>query len=222
MSRSISEENYLKAIYAICSEEGKGASTNAIAKRLDTRASSVTDMIRKLSEKGYVNYRKYKGTELTKNGEEIALNIIRKHRLWEVFLVDKLHFGWEEVHEVAEQLEHIRSPKLIQRLDTFLEHPQYDPHGDPIPDENGVIKERKSVLLSELENGQQGLIIGVTDTSPEFLQFLKDRGLTIGTEVTLKNRYDFDGSVEIDISGNGSMMLSDMVNRNISISLTNE
>lgn len=222
MSRSVSEENYLKTIYAICLEEGKGASTNAISQRLDTRASSVTDMIRKLSDKGYVHYKKYKGTVLTEKGKEIALNIIRKHRLWEVFLVEKLHFGWEEVHEVAEQLEHIRSPKLIQRLDTFLDHPQFDPHGDPIPDENGVIKERKSVILSELSVGQKGYIIGVTDTSPEFLEFLKDRGLTIGTEVTLIDRFEFDGSVEIDIRDNGKIMLSDIVNRNISVSLSNE
>ncbi|HIE45471.1 MAG TPA: metal-dependent transcriptional regulator, partial [Flavobacteriaceae bacterium] len=131
---SITEENYLKAIFSLESNSGTVISTNHIAKKLETKASSVTDMIKKLALKNLLVYTKYKGVSLSSQGRKIATSIVRKHRLWETFLVDKLGFNWDEVHDIAEQLEHIKSDKLILKLDSYLEYPQSDPHGDPIPD----------------------------------------------------------------------------------------
>ena len=162
---SQSEENYLKAIFHLTTAEKKGISTNAIAEKLATKPSSDTDMIRKLSDKKVVSYKKYYGVSLTNSGRKIAANIVRKHRLWEVFLVEKLHFSWDEVHDVAEQLEHIQSPKLIQQLDHFLGFPTQDPHGDPIPDENGKITDRTDVMLASLDVNESCLLMGVKDSS---------------------------------------------------------
>jgi DtxR family Mn-dependent transcriptional regulator len=134
---TLAEENYLKAIFHIEQETGKGASTSSISKSLNTRAASVSDMLRKLAEKKLISYEKYYGANLTNKGRHIAIMTIRRHRLWETFLVEKLNFGWDEVHEVAEDLEHIKSDQLINALDTFLGYPELDPHGDPIPDANG-------------------------------------------------------------------------------------
>lgn len=143
------EENYLKAIYHLGENGALNVSTNAIAEVMNTKASSVTDMVKKLSEKAYVNYKKYQGVTLTKEGQKVAISIIRKHRLWEVFLVEKLNFTWDEVHEVAEQLEHIKSDKLIRELDVFLEFPSHDPHGDPIPDQDGNFKDfEKNIIIA--------------------------------------------------------------------------
>ncbi|MGB5928452.1 MAG: metal-dependent transcriptional regulator, partial [Cyclobacteriaceae bacterium] len=150
---SLAEENYLKAIYHLSTEDEGNVSTNAISETLNTKPASVSDMLRKLSGKELVSYRKYQGVSLTPSGRKVALQVIRKHRLWEVFLVDKLNFNWDEVHDVAEQLEHIQSPLLIHQLDEFLGHPAYDPHGDPIPDENGGFPEKEQSPLSELTVG---------------------------------------------------------------------
>ena len=152
---SFAEENYLKAIYHLENEIKGGVSTNAIAKKMETKPSSVTDMVQKLADKKLLSYVKYRGSFLTRYGKIIAANIIRKHRLWEVFLVKKLNFQWDEVHDMAEQLEHIQSDKLISRLDQFLEHPDFDPHGDPIPDEKGNIKPSDKKLLSKLEKNHK-------------------------------------------------------------------
>ena len=162
---TFSEENYLKAIYHLTLSSDAEVSTNAIAEMMETKASSVTDMLKKLSEKGLVNYKKYQGVSLTVNGKLAAKMIVRKHRLWEVFLVDKLDFSWDEVHDIAEQLEHIKSEKLINKLDDFLGNPTEDPHGDPIPDANGKIISTEKQLLSELSENQIGICVGVTDTS---------------------------------------------------------
>lgn len=216
--RTISEENYLKAIFTISQYHGSAASTNAIAERLETRASSVTDMVRKLSEKGLVAYQKYKGVMLTDAGNQIALNIIRKHRLWEVFLVEKLHFGWEEVHEIAEQLEHIQSPELTRRLSKFLDDPMFDPHGDPIPDEHGNIQSRKDILLSELKQGEQAIIVGVSDTSSSFLEFLNQKQLCIATRLEVLRDFNFDCSKEVKISGGDAVILSEYVCRTLNVS----
>jgi DtxR family Mn-dependent transcriptional regulator len=194
---TLSEENYLKAIYHLESDSKKGISTNAIAKSLETKASSVTDMIKKLSEKKVVLYKKYQGVTLTVFGKKTAANIVRKHRLWEVFLVEKLNFSWDEVHEVAEQLEHIKSQKLIQQLDSFLGFPTHDPHGDPIPDDKGNLKTIEKSLLSSLGKNESGFFVGVIDSSSEFLQFLDKKGITLGKEITVLEKEDFDDSVFI-------------------------
>ncbi|HSI90051.1 MAG TPA: metal-dependent transcriptional regulator, partial [Adhaeribacter sp.] len=169
---SFTEENYIKAIYKI-SLEGDGAvSTNAIAEVMQTKAASVSDMLKRLKEKEIINYVKYRGVTLTETGRKTALQLVRKHRLWEVFLVDKLKFNWDEVHEVAEELEHINSELMVRRLDEFLGYPKYDPHGDPIPTEDGHMIMKQQVLLAELEPGQAGSVMGVKDSQPIFLQYL--------------------------------------------------
>ncbi|RKF04082.1 DtxR family iron (metal) dependent repressor [Tenacibaculum lutimaris] len=201
MMFSQSEENYIKTIYHLEADFKKGISTNAIAKKLDTKASSVTDMIKKLSEKDVVTYKKYQGVTLTDFGKKTAANIVRKHRLWEVFLVDKLNFSWDEVHEVAEQLEHIKSPKLINELDAFLDYPKRDPHGDPIPDKEGNLQVIEKSLLSTLKENEIGVCVGVDDSSSEFLRFLDKQGVALGKQIKVKEKEPFDGSLVIEMDG---------------------
>lgn len=196
---SKSEENYLKAIYHLESIAKHGVSTNAIAGEMETKPSSVTDMVKKLADKQLVNYVKYKGTTLTEKGKKAALGIIRKHRIWEVFLLETLDFQWDEVHEIAEQLEHIKSEELINRLDTFLGNPQYDPHGDPIPDKNGNIKRLEKKLLSELNKKEKGVLVGVKETNTDFLQYLDKRHISIGTPIKVIGKEFFDGSMVIQV-----------------------
>jgi DtxR family Mn-dependent transcriptional regulator len=198
---TLSEENYLKAIYHLESSSKKGISTNAIAKSLETKASSVTDMIKKLSEKEVVLYIKYQGVTLTEFGRKTAANIVRKHRLWEVFLVEKLNFSWDEVHDVAEQLEHIKSPKLINQLDALLGFPTHDPHGDPIPDKEGNVNTIDKILLSTLHKDESGFCVGVNDSSSEFLRFLDKKKITLGKKITVLEKEDFDDSLFIEIDG---------------------
>ena len=194
-----SEENYLKAIYHLEIDTDKGVSTNAIAEKLVTKASAVTDMVKKLSEKELIIYKKYQGVTLTNFGKKIASSIVRKHRLWEVFLVEKLNFSWDEVHDVAEQLEHIKSPKLINQLDIFLGFPSQDPHGDPIPDKDGNLKVVEKSLLSTLLKNESGICVGVNDSSSEFLQFLDKKGITLGKQIKVLEKENFDGSLFITI-----------------------
>lgn len=201
MMFSQSEENYIKTMYHLAADYKKGISTNAIAKKLDTKASSVTDMVKKLSEKNVVSYKKYQGVTLTDFGKKIAANIVRKHRLWEVFLVDKLNFSWDEVHEVAEQLEHIKSPKLINELDAFLDYPKRDPHGDPIPDKEGNLQIIEKSLLSTLKKNEVGVCVGVDDSSSEFLRFLDKQGIALGKEIKIIEKEPFDGSLMIEMEG---------------------
>ena len=198
---TLSEENYLKAIYHLESGSKKGISTNAIAKSLETKASSVTDMIKKLSEKEVVIYIKYQGVTLTEFGRKTAANIVRKHRLWEVFLVEKLNFSWDEVHDVAEQLEHIKSSKLINQLDALLGFPTHDPHGDPIPDKEGNVNTIDKILLSTLHKDESGFCVGVNDSSSEFLRFLDKKKITLGKKITVLEKEDFDDSLFIEIDG---------------------
>ena len=194
---TLSEENYLKAIYHLELDADKGISTNAIAKKLETKASSVTDMIKKLSDKEVVVYKKYKGVKLTGLGKKTAANIVRKHRLWEVFLVEKLNFSWDEVHDVAEQLEHIKSQKLVDQIDALLGFPTHDPHGDPIPDKEGNLKMIDKSLLSTLSKNESGVCVGVDDSSSDFLKFLDKKGITLGKQITVLEREDFDDSLSI-------------------------
>lgn len=196
---SLSEENYLKAIYHLQQSQKAEVSTNAIAKRMQTKASSVTDMVKKLSEKDLLKYVKYKGVSLTETGAKTALRIIRKHRLWEVFLVEKLSFKWHEVHELAEQLEHIQSPELVDRLDDFLGNPEFDPHGDPIPDADGNIKKRNKKLLGQLEPSQSGLCVGVKSASDEFLQYLSRNNIGIGSQLSVLETEAFNGAMTVQV-----------------------
>jgi DtxR family Mn-dependent transcriptional regulator len=210
------EENYLKAIYHLSEEGAKSVNTNAIAIELNTTPASVSDMIQKLSKKKAVHYEKYRGVNVSNKGKETALRVIRKHRLWEVFLVQKLNFNWDEVHEVAEQLEHIKSPLLIKRLDEFLGYPKHDPHGDPIPDEEGKFSTPKKQTLSNTENGTSGTVIGVSDSSSAFLKYLDKIGVSIGTELKVAEKNDFDGSLDIELKEK-TITISPLAAENISI-----
>lgn len=210
---SNTEENYLKGIYKFGGAETM-VSTNTLSKFLKTTPASVTDMLKKLSEKGLVEYTPYKGVRLSPEGMEVALKIIRKHRLWEVFLVKILDFSWDRVHDTAEQLEHIDSPELVEALDAFLGFPKYDPHGDPIPSSTGEIQERKTQLLSEVETGETYRMVGVLLHSPEFLQYLDKIGLNIGTELTIQETIPFDKSIMLKLD-NRDIIVSGETARNI-------
>lgn len=212
---SFAEENYLKAIYHLSRGGKSPVTTNAIAGRMNTRAASVTDMIKKLSGKGLLSYKRYNGVNISDEGRTRALQVIRKHRLWETFLVEKLHFNWDEVHEVAEQLEHIKSHLLISRLDEFLGHPKTDPHGDPIPDEHGEIKAKPKLQLSQTHEGQAGTIVNVKDSSSSFLKYLDKIGAYIGARVQVLERLEFDESLEIKIDNNKQVFISKEVADNI-------
>ena len=212
--RTSSEEDYLKAIYAL-SYNNNGASTNALANHLNMKASSITDMLKKLSDKGWVNYEKYKGASLNVDGKIIALSIVRKHRLWETFLVNKLNFKWDEVHEIAEQLEHIKSNELVDRLDDFLGNPKFDPHGDPIPNKDHEITDfRKRSYLSEVEVNRDVIIIGVKDSSAQLLQYLEKENMILGKNIIVLEIHDFDKSLRISINGK-ELNISERVAQNV-------
>jgi DtxR family transcriptional regulator, Mn-dependent transcriptional regulator len=197
---TFSEENYLKTIYHLTTLLDTEVSTNAIAEMMETKASSVTDMLKKLAEKDLVNYKKYQGVSLTDTGKLSAKMIVRKHRLWEVFLVEKLDFSWDEVHDIAEQLEHIKSEQLINRLDDFLGNPTEDPHGDPIPDANGRIVKIEKQLLSELLENQFGMCVGVKDTSSDFLKYLDKQEIALGSKIEIIGKETFDLSLKIKVN----------------------
>lgn len=198
--QSETRENYLKCIFKF-SGAGERVSTNTLANFLKTSPASVTDMIKKLKKDGLVDYLKHQGVTLTPSGKEIALKILRKHRLWEVFLVEKLNFSWDQVHDMAEQLEHIDSNELISALDKFLGSPRFDPHGDPIPNENGEIPDRKTYFISEVEPGEEVVIASVGHSDPDFLQYLEKIGLTINCRVTVMEKLNFDNSLQISVKG---------------------
>ena len=213
---TLSEEDYIKAIYHLGKGKKAAVSTNAIADKMVTKPSSVTDMVRKLSEKGLINYKKYKGVSLTEIGLKTALNLVRKHRLWEVFLVEKLDFTWDEVHEVAEQLEHIKSAKLIDKLDEHLGFPQVDPHGDPIPSKNGEFKKSIKKLLKDVPVGITGVCVGVKDSSPPFLKFLDKHQIALGDTIEVLEKEEFDDSFVIEIN-NSTMNISHQIASNLFI-----
>ncbi|MBW3468145.1 metal-dependent transcriptional regulator [Arthrospiribacter ruber] len=210
-----SEENYLKAIFHLSEEGKKSVSTNDISAEMKNRPASVSDMLRKLGEKKVIEYRKYYGVHITEEGKKLALQTIRKHRLWEVFLVEKLNFSWDEVHEVADELEHIKSRLLIQRLDEYLGFPKFDPHGDPIPDEYGDIRSRPRLPLSEIEINGTGQIVAVKDSSAAFLRYLDKIGAYIGARIKVLDKVEFDGSVEILVDNKKSVFMSKDVVGNI-------
>ena len=196
---TFSEENHIKSIFHLSAISEEGVSTNSIAENLNTKASSVTEMLKKLSEKSLIVYKKYHGAQLTELGRKTALKIIRKHRLWEVFLVEKLNFKWDEVHDIAEQLEHIQSEKLTNQLDKFLDFPTHDPHGDPIPNTAGFIKFTPKLKLSDLNIGETGKFIGVKDSSSTFLKYLDKRKISLGCNIKVLHQEDFDQSLHIGL-----------------------
>lgn len=192
-----SEENYLKAIFHLQEEVDGGISTSSLSEKLNTKAASVTEMIKRLAEKELVDYQKYYGVQLTDTGRKHALLIIRKHRLWEYFLVERLNFNWDEVHDVAEQLEHIKSPKLVEELDAFLGRPEYDPHGDPIPDAKGNLPKSPKQKLSHLKKGDKGICKGFNDNSSAFLQFVAKQDIGLDTPIKVVNIESFDQSMTV-------------------------
>ncbi len=211
-----SEENYIKTIFLL-EETGKGKIlTNAIAERLQTKASSVTDMIKKLQEKGIVAYEKYQGVNLTGAGKKSALELVRKHRLWETFLVSRLKFGWEEVHEIAHQLEHIQSENLVERLDAFLGFPKTDPHGEPIPGRDGKFHISHLLNLSKAVPGEKYILEGVVEPTDTFLLYLNKLELRIGSEFLVNKIEDYDLSMEILVKGK-SYFLSKETTQNIMV-----
>lgn len=215
MTLTTAEENYLKAIYHLSDGATKSVSTNDVAAEMKTKPASVSDMLRKLGDKAVIEYRKYYGVNITEEGKKRALQTIRKHRLWEVFLVEKLQFAWDEVHEVAEELEHIQSPLLIQRLDSYLNFPKFDPHGDPIPDEYGDVRARPRLALNEMDIDQSGQIVAVKDSSAAFLKYLDKVGAYIGARIKVLDKVEFDGSMEILVDQKKTLFMSKDVAANI-------
>lgn len=217
MNLSIAEENYIKSIYKLEEEGQEAVTTNALANELETKPASVTDMAKKLKEKKLISYEKYQGINLTAEGKKAALNIIRRHRLWECFLVDKLSFSWEEVHELAEELEHVRSEKLITRLSEFLGNPQIDPHGDPIPDAQGKMSKPRIQTPLHKAKSKRLEVVSVSDKSAALLEFLNAKGIRLGTQLDVIERYEFDNSIELKIRNQPAFTLSEQVSKNIMV-----
>src|SRR5579859_1890444 len=199
MPNTLSEENYLKAIYHIGKRGDDKASATSIAEALKNNPASVIVMIKKLVEKKLIQYDKTKGAKLTEKGLKVAYLIVRRHRLWEVFLHDSLGYQWDEVHEIAEQLEHVHRDDLADRLDKFLGFPEYDPHGDPIPKSDGKMPVMPKRTLAEVEPGKSCKVFGVKDTSIPFLRYLHQLNIGIGTKLKVVENIQFDGSMNLVI-----------------------
>jgi DtxR family Mn-dependent transcriptional regulator len=215
---SLTEENYLKAVYHLSDGGARSVSTNDLAEAMHTKAASVTDMIKKLSNKELISYERYYGANITAKGKTKALQVIRKHRLWETFLVEKLGFTWDQVHEVAEQLEHIQSTHLIDKLDEYLGFPKVDPHGDPIPDQHGKLKSSPQVSLDQMKPGSKGTISCVRDSDPQLLKYLDRIGAKPGKKVQIMNRENYDESIEVMIEKK-VVFVSKEVSKNILLSV---
>lgn len=212
---SQTEENYLKTIYQLPDDGNPYVTTNQIAGRHATSAASVTDMIKRLAEKNLIDYEKYKGVRLTPEGDRVAKALIRKHRLWEYFLVEKLSFEWDEVHTIAEQLEHIKSTALTDRLDGFLGHPRYDPHGDPIPDKEGRYAHRSDFVLQDFQPEQEGIVVGVKNSDTKFLQLLESTDLVLGAKVRVLKFFEFDHSLSLLVNDETETHISYEVSCNL-------
>ena len=219
MAISFTEENYLKVIHRLSEATSEDISTNAVAELMQTKAASVTDMLRKLAEKGWVNYQKYQGVRLSAEGEKIALSIVRKHRLWEVFLVDKMGFNWDEVHEIAEQLEHIESDQLVNKLDEYLGFPKTDPHGDPIPNKEGILPELAYSHLSDIKTAKTCKLMGVAQDSAVFLQLLTKLNLSLGAKLDIQEINEFDRSFFVSINDAEPIFISHEVAKNILVKI---
>jgi len=215
MSESV--DNYLKSIYALSATGESGVSTNALAERMSTKPSSATDMLKKLNDRGLVKHTKYYGVTLTGKGKKAAMQIVRRHRLWELFLVEKLGFAWDEVHDIAEQMEHVESNELVQKLDQYLGYPKYDPHGDPIPDEDGNLPPgRSTIKASDMKENDSGKLVAVVDSSSEFLKYLKSVRLSLGSVLTIGEKFSYDNSVQVT-TDNRALNLSETVAANLLI-----
>jgi len=214
MKFSASKENHLKAIFHLQHEQGI-VTTNALAAALQTRPASVTDMLKKLKEQKLLIYERYKGFRLNNEGKKAAIQVIRKHRLWEYFLVKKLQFGWDEVHEIAEELEHISSKKLVDRLDAFLGFPDTDPHGDPIPDSQGRFLQRRQISLSELPLNKVVQVSAIASQTTEMLELLQHKNIRLGTRLEVRKKFPFDNSLEVKIRNRAPVTLSAQVAKNV-------
>lgn len=221
MGLSITEENYIKAIFKLSENSPQSISTNAISSEINTKAASVTDMLQKLAEKKLLSYKKYKGVKLTSKGMDVAVSLVRRHRLWEVFLVEKLNFNWDQVHVIAEELEHVSSELLTTRLDEFLDYPRYDPHGDPIPDKDGNIPYFEERKLSELKKGDKGIIVNVNEQSPEFLQYLDKLKIAIQSRVEVLEANEYDGSRQLKVNNTDMIFTSQKVCKNLIVKKIN-
>lgn len=211
---STSEENYIKAIFHLQKEEGI-VTTNELSRELKTRPASVTDMMKKLKAKKLLHYEAYQGFRLNNEGRKVALNIIRRHRLWEFFLAEKLKFTWDEVHEVAEELEHVSNKKLIDKLDEFLGFPRVDPHGDPIPDQEGRIESSRQLCLKDLPLNKLATVSHVSDQSTGILELLKHKNIGMGTKLEIKKKFEFDHSMEIKTGRMPVFTISEQLAKNI-------
>jgi DtxR family transcriptional regulator, Mn-dependent transcriptional regulator len=214
MSFTISEENYIKSIYHLQQETGL-VNTNSLAAEMQTRAASVTDMLKKLKTKKLLHYEKYKGFKLNEAGKKAALDVVRKHRLWEYFLVEHLKFDWDKVHPIAEELEHISSEELVQRLDNFLGNPLFDPHGDPIPDKHGKITMLKQQSLSEIPFKKNVTVSSVSNQTEQMLDMLKHYNIALGTQLMVLKRFAFDRSLEIKVLKQSACIISEQVAKNV-------
>lgn len=214
MKVSVSKEDHLKAIFHLQQEQGL-VTTNALASALRTRPASVTDMLKKLKDQKLLIYERYKGFRLSNEGKKAAVQIIRKHRLWEYFLVKKLQFGWDEVHVIAEELEHISSRELVDRLDAFLGYPETDPHGDPIPDSQGRLQVRRQLSLSELPLNKIAQVSGIASQTTEMLELLQYNHIGLGTRLEIRKKFPFDNSLEIKVRNRPPVTLSAQVAKNV-------
>ena len=216
MKYSVSEENYIKAIYHL-QQEAERVNTMLLASTLETKPASITDMLKKLKTKRLLDYKPYYGFKLSAEGNRVALGIVRRHRLWEFFLAEKLKFNWEEVHEMAEDLEHVSNKKLIDKLDAFLGYPKFDPHGDPIPDQDGKIQKEEHILLSELKVKAQGRVTKIKSHSTKIMDLIAHQQMNIGSRITVKKVFEFDESMEILIDGKITKNISKQLANNIFI-----
>ena len=214
MTFTTSEENYIKSIYHL-QKDSDTVNTNSLAAEMQTSAASVTDMLKKLQRKKLLQYERYKGFKLNETGKKVALGVVRKHRLWEYFLVEKLGFAWDKVHPIAEELEHISSEELIKRLEQFLGNPSFDPHGDPIPDHNGKIPVIRQLNLSSLPVKQQATVSSVSNQTPQMLEMLRHYHIGIGTAITVLKHFEFDGSLEIKVLKQSACIISEPVAKNV-------
>ena len=213
---SHTEENYLKALFHITSQDAgkEEAGTNELATHLNVKPATANDMLKKLKEKKLISYEKYGKISLTSPGKKMALDVLRKHRLWETFLYEKLDFTWDEVHEIAEQLEHIQSAKLIEKLDQYLGFPEYDPHGDVIPNAKGELKLEPRKKLAEIKVGRVCRMVAVKDNTAPFLKYVVKLGLGISSKIKVIGRQEYDAMMEIEV-GNQKHSVSQKFAENI-------
>lgn len=214
---SVAEENYIKAIFHL-QEEG-GISTGKLSASMQTKPASVTDMLKKLKEKKLIKWSPYKQINFTAKGKTLALNIVRRHRLWEFFLSEKLHFDWDEVHIVAEELEHVSSKKLIDKLDAFLNFPRIDPHGDPIPDADGNMQPRAQLRMADLPLHTPANVIAVTSQELQLLELLKHFSISLGTRVEVTNKFEFDASMEVQINNKTAIHIGESITKSIIVKI---